>query len=59
MNPLMPDPRLCLAVNENDGRLKYGTGWVLASRDPNGKSLTSHSTTVNGSSVVVDFSGLF
>ncbi|EIW54838.1 uncharacterized protein TRAVEDRAFT_22708 [Trametes versicolor FP-101664 SS1] len=57
MNPLMPDPRLCTGVNENDGRLKYGTGWVLASRDPNGKSLTSHSTMVNGSSVVVDFSG--
>ncbi|KAI0353962.1 hypothetical protein OH77DRAFT_566520 [Trametes cingulata] len=53
----MPDPSKCQAVNENDGRLKYGSGWQLSSYDPNGRALTAHTTTVSGSSVVVDWEG--
>ncbi|KAI0363163.1 hypothetical protein BV20DRAFT_188313 [Pilatotrama ljubarskyi] len=57
MKGLMPDPKLCQAVNENDGRLKYGSGWQLSSSDPNGIVFTAHTTTVSGSSVVVDWEG--
>ncbi|KAH9852384.1 hypothetical protein C2E23DRAFT_730912 [Lenzites betulinus] len=57
MHSIAPDPRECQVINENDGVLKYGPGWVLTSGDPNGESLTSHSTTVNGSTVDMDFSG--
>ncbi|KAI9062133.1 hypothetical protein FKP32DRAFT_1574800 [Trametes sanguinea] len=56
-NPIPLDPSQCVLVNENDGRLKYGPGWTLATSDPFGEHRTSHSTTVNGSSVVVDFNG--
>ncbi|KAI8972876.1 hypothetical protein BD414DRAFT_531521 [Trametes punicea] len=52
-----PDPTICTVVNENDGRLKYGPGWVLTSDDPFGQHLTIHSTTTSGSFVVVDFNG--
>ncbi|CDO71097.1 hypothetical protein BN946_scf184844.g101 [Trametes cinnabarina] len=54
-NPIPLDPSQCVFVNENDGRLKYGPGWTLATSDPSGERRTSHSTSTNGSSVVVDF----
>ncbi|KAI0628571.1 hypothetical protein C8Q77DRAFT_1067876 [Trametes polyzona] len=53
----MPDPRQCQAIQDNDTDLKYSPNWELASKDPNGLSLTTHSTVQNGSSVVVDFAG--
>ena len=46
-------PPGCSFVDESDGRLQYSSGWVLNSF----LSGTTHSTTINGSSVVVDFNG--
>ena len=54
--PLMPDGVQCTFVDENDGRLKYGPGWML-SAFPFGSQSTVHIATTNGSSVVVDFNG--
>ncbi|OBZ67784.1 hypothetical protein A0H81_12204 [Grifola frondosa] len=52
--PSLPN---CMFVNENDGRLKYSGYWSLQSSNPTGLSGTTHSTTVSGSSVVVEFNG--
>ncbi|KAI0659842.1 hypothetical protein C8Q70DRAFT_914433 [Cubamyces menziesii] len=52
----MPDGVQCTFVDENDGRLKYGPGWML-SAFPFGSQSTVHIATTNGSSVVVDFNG--
>lgn len=54
--PLMPDGVQCTFVDENDGRLKYGPGWML-SAIPFGAQPTAHIATTNGSTVVVDFNG--
>lgn len=51
-----PDPS-CQMVNENDGRLQYTGAWTLESRDPNGLSFTSHTTSTAGSQVSMIFNG--
>lgn len=59
LHSIAPDPRECQVINENDGVLEYGPGWDLSSGDPNGESLTSHSTTVDGAHVEMQFTGEF